>query len=153
MTIVAIFIAEKEQMPKPCQSILAIQGRGLEGDRYCLTESGNFISGKIPKKIQHVTLIEEEAYSDLKASRGIELNIHESRRNIVTRGVSLNDLVGREFLVGGVKMRGVELCEPCQGLEKRTKPGVLAGLLHRGGIRAEILNTAQIKIGDRIRPL
>ena len=77
----------------------------------------------------------------------------DARRNVVTRGVALNHLVGREFRVGGVRLRGVRLCEPCSHLEGLTRPGVLDGLVHRGGLRAQILTEGEIRVGDPIEPL
>src|SRR2546425_745966 len=76
----------------------------------------------------------------------------EARRNVVTRGAPLNHLVGREFLVGGVRLRGIRLCEPCSHLEGLTRRGVLAGLIHRGGLRAQILVGGGIRVGDLFIP-
>src|SRR5438093_10901328 len=76
----------------------------------------------------------------------------DARRNVVTRGVALNHLVGEEFLVGGVRLRGIRLCEPCSHLEGLTRRGVLAGLIHRGGLRAQILIGGEIRVGDPIVP-
>jgi MOSC domain-containing protein YiiM len=73
-----------------------------------------------------------------------------ARRNLVTRGVPLNHLVGREFQVGGVRLRGTRLCEPCQYLEGLTTKGVLAGLIHRGGLRADIVSGGTIRVGDLV---
>jgi MOSC domain-containing protein YiiM len=76
----------------------------------------------------------------------------ETRRNIATTGVPLNHLVDREFSVGEVRLRGTRLCEPCKYLEGLTRPGVMGGLVHRGGVRAQILNEGVIRVGDVIRP-
>jgi len=73
-----------------------------------------------------------------------------ARRNVVTRGVPLNHLVGREFQIGAVRLRGTRLCEPCAYLEGLTLPGVLAGLIHRGGLRAEIVTGGTIRVEDAI---
>jgi MOSC domain-containing protein YiiM len=97
-----------------------------------------------------VTLIEVEALEALQRDYGVELQPSESRRNIVTRGVALNHLIGREFSVGDVRLRGLELCEPCGHLEGLTRPGVKQGLIHRGGLRAQILSEGVINVGDRI---
>ena len=78
----------------------------------------------------------------------IELAPGAARRNLVTRGVPLNHLVGREFQVGVVRLHGTRLCEPCQYLEGLTAHGVLAGLIHRGGLRAKIIESGGIRVGD-----
>jgi MOSC domain-containing protein YiiM len=83
---------------------------------------------------------------------GIKVTAAETRRNIATTGVPLNHLVDREFSVGEVRLRGTRLCEPCKYLEGLTRPGVMGGLVHRGGVRAQILNEGVIRVGDVIRP-
>jgi len=74
----------------------------------------------------------------------------QSRRQVVVRGVRLNDLVGKRFSVGGVECVGVELCEPCQHLESMTRPGIMRDLVHRGGLNADILVGGTISIGDAV---
>jgi MOSC domain-containing protein YiiM len=97
-----------------------------------------------------VTLIEIEAIEALQRDYRIEMDPGDSRRNIVTRGVPLNHLVGREFKIGAVTLRGTRLCEPCSHLEKLSVKGVQRGLIHRGGLRAEILTSGMIRVGDQI---
>lgn len=140
----------------PAQSVTEVRarpGKGLEGDRY-FKEAGTY-SGKPGPRGQpparEVTLIEVEAIEALKRDYGIELDAGASRRNIVTRGVSLNHLVGREFRVGEVSMRGLRLCEPCAHLEELTQRGVLKALVHRGGLRAQIQTDGVIRVGDPVR--
>lgn len=126
----------------------AIAGVGLEGDRYA-TRTGSF-SAK-PKPGRQLTLIEAEAIEALERELGLALEPGATRRNLVTRGVALNHLVGREFTVGGVRLRGCELCEPCGDLARMTgKPQILPGLVHRGGLRAEILDGGVIRVGDPV---
>ena len=91
-----------------------------------------------------------EALDALQREYGIELAPGEARRNLVTRGVPLNHLVGREFTIGDVKIRGIRLCEPCSHLQALTKRPVIKGLRHRGGLRAQILSEGVIKVGDRV---
>ncbi len=122
-------------------------GKGLEGDRY-FNEVGSF--SKNPGLGREITLIEMEAVEALKQDYGIELNPKDSRRNIATRGVALNHLVGRQFKVGNVTLRGIRLCEPCSHLEKLTSKDVMRGLIHRGGLRAEILIGGVLRPGDVI---
>jgi MOSC domain-containing protein YiiM len=83
---------------------------------------------------------------------GIKLAAADTRRNIATSGVPLNHLVEREFWVGTVLMLGTRLCEPCKYLEDLTQRGVMSGLIHRGALRAKILNDGTIRVGDAVRP-
>lgn len=98
-----------------------------------------------------MALIEIEAIHALRRDAGIEIEPGESRRNIVTRGVPLNHLVGREFRVGKAVLRGVKLREPCEHVEGLTKRGVMHGLVHRGGLRAQVLTEGVIRVGDPVR--
>ena len=99
---------------------------------------------------RNLTLIEAEALDALEASTGVRLAPLDTRRNLITRGIGLNDLVGRRFRVGGVECLGQRLCDPCSHLEGRTAPGVLAGLEGRGGLRADILTDGEISVGDEV---
>ena len=129
-------------------SARAFAGRGLEGDRYA-TNAGTF-SAK-PGTGRQFTLIEAEAIEAYVAEFGHPLTVAETRRNVVTRGVRLNELVGREFLIGDVRVLGCRLCEPCTHLVRLTgNEQVLPGLEHRGGLRAELLSDGIIHVGDRI---
>jgi MOSC domain-containing protein YiiM len=120
----------------PVESVTAVAGQGLEGDRHFLPE-GQRAGGAI-------TLIEAEALED------IGLTGPQSRRQVVVRGVRLNDLVGKRFRVGEVDCLGVELCEPCLHLESLTRPGIIDDLLHRGGLNADILSSGTISVGDPV---
>jgi MOSC domain-containing protein YiiM len=148
-TVEAIHLAEREGDPTFAVSrVVALPGLGLAGDR--LVRKAEAAGETIEPKRQ-VTLIQAEMLEALQHEHGIELTAGESRRNICTRGVSLNDLVGRTFRVGAVRMRGIELCEPCRYLEKLTgRSGLVDGLLHRGGLRAQILSGGEIRVGDLI---
>ncbi|HEY3304030.1 MAG TPA: MOSC domain-containing protein [Candidatus Binatia bacterium] len=146
--IVSIHIAPSAAAPtKEVDGVRAVAGRGLEGDRY-FTGTGTY--SKPGASSAKVTLIEIEALEALKRDYGIDLKPGESRRNIVTRGVPLNHLVGREFKIGEVKLRGAHLCEPCAHLQKLTREGVMRGLVHRGGLNAEILTDGVIRVGDTV---
>lgn len=134
----------------PMQSVRginAVADRGLEGDRY-FSRSGTYSND--PGTGRHVTLIEIEAIEGLKREYGVELDAALARRNIVTRGAALNHLVGRTFRVGAVVLRGTRLCEPCAHMEKLTVKGTMRGLIHRGGLRAEIVTSGAIRVGDPI---
>ena len=128
------------------EQVQAVAAKGLEGDRYFLG-LGTFWK---PKPDYEVTLIEIEALEALQRDYGVALAPAEARRNIVTRGVALNHLVGREFQVGEAILRGLRLCEPCAHLERLTQRNVIPGLIHRGGLRAQILIGGTIKVGDRV---
>ena len=128
-------------------SVRAVAERGLKGDRY-FTGVGTY--SKKPGSGRQVTLIESEAIESLKRECGVELSPGQTRRNVVTRGVALNHLVDREFFLGEVRLRGMRLCEPCAHLERLSARGALRGLIHRGGLRAEILTGGRVKIGDAI---
>ena len=125
------------------ESVQAETGKGLQGDRY-------YSKGEKPDPARQVTLIESEAIQAVQHEASISLTPGASRRNLVTQGVPLNHLVGKEFYVGKVKLRGIRLCEPCKHLSEMTQPGVLPALVHRGGLRAEILTSGKIQIGDII---
>lgn len=125
----------------------AVPGHGLEGDRY-FNRSGTFWKDEPDYEL---TLIESEAFEGMKQESQLDLAPSEGRRNIVTRGVPLNHLVGHEFRLGAVTVRGIRLCEPCNHLAKvSARPGILSGLIHRGGLRAQILSDGIIKVGDDI---
>jgi MOSC domain-containing protein YiiM len=127
-----------EQLPQPVEAV-EVTAEGVLGDRYF---------GE-----RNLTLIEAEALEGLFEEAGIELTAAESRRQVLTRGVRLNDLVGTRFRVGEVECVGEEWCEPCSHLEGLTRPGVLRGLVHRGGLRADIVRDGRIAVGDEVAPL
>jgi MOSC domain-containing protein YiiM len=150
-SVEGIFIApEAGELPHPVPEVIAVAGRGLEGDRYFAGE-GTFYEER--KKGQDLTLIEAEAIEGLAGDTGIELGPGGSRRNVVTRGIGLNDLVGRRFTVGEIECVGRRLCDPCSHLESVTQPGVLKGLVNRGGLRADIVRGGRIVVGDRVSDL
>jgi MOSC domain-containing protein YiiM len=150
--VVSIHLAAAGAAPvREVVEVRAVAGKGLEGDRY-FTRSGTYSKPQRDPGTE-ATLIESEALEALTRDYGIELAPGASRRNIMTRGVALNDLVGREFTIGAVAFRGVRLCEPCAHLQKLTQPGVMRGLVHRGGLNAEILTDGAIRVGDAIHPV
>jgi MOSC domain-containing protein YiiM len=140
----AINIGPFEQLPAPVDRVTAHAGKGLVGNRYYFPEGAE--SGRA------LTLIAAEALEAMATEHGIELTGAESRRNVLTRGIDLNELVGKRFRVGAVECVGVELCEPCKDLERATKPGVIKGLTHRGGLNADILSDGEIAVGDEVAP-
>ena len=133
---------------QPVAEVRAVPGRGLEGDRYY---DGRGTFSPQPQKADfELTLIEEERVEAFARDFDLDFTAAHARRNVVTRGVDLNALVGREFRIGDVRVRGVRLCEPCHYLAKTTHPETLRGLVHKGGLRAQILSTGTIKTGDPI---
>jgi MOSC domain-containing protein YiiM len=147
--LVGIYTAGEKRAPlHAVNEIEAIAGAGLAGDRYC-KQQGTFTKGGGPDK--EVTLIEIEAIEAIAHEDNLNLEPGQARRNLVTRNVPLNHLVGREFLVGGVMLRGIRLCEPCGHLESLTCKGVASALHHRGGLRAQIVQGGMLRTGDVIR--
>lgn len=115
-------------------AVRAEAGAGLEGDYH-----------------GDLTLIAAEALEDLERDTGISVAGHDTRRNVLTRGIDLNALVGQRFTVGEVEAVGAELSEPCTKLQRLTgEPGVLRGLVHRGGLRAEVVSSGRIAVGDAV---
>jgi MOSC domain-containing protein YiiM len=146
-TVVSIHIAREAGGPMVgIDPARAVAGRGLEGDRY--HDGTGFYSGH-PGPIREVSLIEEETIEALRRDHNLALAPGVTRRNILTRGVPLNHLVGREFRVGGATLRGVELCEPCQHIVDVTgMRSLLPTLIHRGGLHAQVLGEGLIRPGD-----
>lgn len=144
----AIYIAHQRGEPTILvDQAHAVPGMGIEGDRYY----GRLdIPSNHPRPAREITLIEMEAIESMNQVDGIHLQPGETRRNIITRGVALNDLVDHVFYVGTVQLRGVRLCQPCQYLADRTDPRVLASMSDRGGLRAEIVTEGIIQINDSI---
>jgi MOSC domain-containing protein YiiM len=146
-TVESIYIASDAQKPmESVAQVAAIPGQGLEGDRYAL-KLGTFYK---PEPDRELTLIEAEAIEAIKRDYQIDLPAGDARRNIVTRNLPLNHLAGREFTIGDVRIRGLRLCEPCDHLQKLTGKPVIKSLLHRGGLRAQILTPGTIHVGDTI---
>ena len=121
---------------------VAVAGRGLEGDRY-FTGEGTF-SG--PGRGYQLTLVQAESLDE------VDLSWEEARRNVVTRGVTLNALVGRRFHIGPVECVGRRLAEPRAHLDSLTRPGLLRPLVHRAGLRADIVVSGMIESGDPVAP-
>ena len=137
-----IFVTpEHGELPEPVESVRAHAGRGLDGNRYFDEEAPP--GGAL-------TLIAAEAVEAMEREHGISLEARATRRNVVTRGIDVNELVGKRFRVGDVECEGVELCEPCAHLQSMTKDGVIKGLAHRGGLNADILSDGEISVGDAV---
>jgi MOSC domain-containing protein YiiM len=150
-TVIAIHLTDKAagQM-KAVPEARAEAGRGLEGDRY-YEKTGTY--SDTPGSGREVTLVESETIEALAKEYGVELAPGDTRRNITTRGIALNHLVDREFRVGEVTLRGTRLCEPCAHLQSMTHEKVLEGLVHRGGLRCDIVSGGVIRNGDTVEPV
>ena len=134
-----IFFGAIDEGPLEAADAVEVRtGAGIDGDRY-----GD----------KDITLFEAEAIEDLKTNTGIELKPSEIRRNVMTRGISLNDLLGHRIRVGDVEAVVTELCHPCSHLQKLTQPGVLRGLVTRGGLNADVVHGGAIRVGDQIEDL
>jgi len=148
--VIGIYVSEVKTAPMRSLSVAtAIPDKGFEGDRYAVG-AGSFTPRSDRLRGYDITLIESEVLDRLTLADGTRLAPEESRRNLVTRGIDLNALVGREFRIGPVRAFGQRLCEPCVHLQRLTRPGVVAGLVHRGGLRADLLSGGEIRVGDRI---
>jgi MOSC domain-containing protein YiiM len=146
--IEAIHLAETAGTPMHAvPRVRAIAGVGLEGDRYA-TGQGTWTPD--PRADRQITLIEAEEIEALAERDGIVLAPGDTRRNVTTRGVRLNELVGRRFRVGPIECEAIRLCEPCQGLTDLLGKPILKPLAHRAGIRALILTDGEIAIGDEV---
>jgi len=141
-----IFVTDtRGVLPEPVERIRVFAGGGLVGNRYF------FGNGDAPPG-RAVTLIAAEALEAFTQETGIELSAAESRRNVLTRGIDVNALVGKRFRVGAVECVGVELCEPCSHMQSLTRPGVLKGMVHRAGLNADIVTDGEIAVGDSVIP-
>lgn len=140
MAVEAIHLGA-EGVPKlwAVESVRAVAGKGLEGDRHFHEEGA--------RPGQALTLVEAEIVEEVGLAAG------ETRRQLTVRGVGLNELVGKRFFVGEVECYGVELCEPCSHLEGLTRPGIIKELAHRAGINADIVAGGTIRVGDSVREL
>ena len=150
-----IQISEDKGAPMQSLQHANVTEVGIEGDRYA-TGKGAFSKSPPPRNIdRHMTLIEQEAIDAIRTEENLEVTFADTRRNLLTIGIRLNDLVGKKFLIGDVLVEGVELCDPCG------RPGILSGredlkkrfkdaFENRGGLRVRVLTVGQIQEGDQI---
>jgi hypothetical protein len=143
-SVAALLLAPAAEAPLArADEAVAVAGRGLEGDRYAL---GRGTFGGAGRGYQ-LTLVESEVLDE------IGLPWEQARRNVVTRGIALNALVGRRFRVGAAECVGRRLAEPCAHLERLARPGLLRPLVHRGGLRADVVAGGPVRVGDEVVPL
>jgi MOSC domain-containing protein YiiM len=140
----AIFLSsEHGELPAPIERVRARAGRGLEGNRYYWDDGG-------APPGQALTLIASEAVEAVAGEGDVSVEPAATRRNVLTRGIDVNALVGKRFRIGTVECEGVELCEPCTSLEAMTQPGVVKAFVHRAGLNADILTDGEISLGDAV---
>lgn len=147
-SVIAIYIAPSATAAMESLSVAELEiGRGIVGDRY-YAQLGTFSKKNKVRPDQEVTLIESEEIDRFNGSTGLDLDYGATRRNVITRGVRLNDLVGQQFRVGAALLEGIRLCEPCAHLASLVSEKVLPGLVHRGGLRARVLSAGNISPSD-----
>ena len=143
-----IYICPKRGEPTVLiEQVHVVPGMGIEGDRYFIRHRTTNSASNLG---QEITLIEMEAIEAICHEDRVIITPGQTRRNIITRGISLNDLVDQTFRIGTIQLRGIRLCEPCNYLASRTDPRILHSLVHRGGLRAEIITEGIIHINDII---
>ncbi len=148
--VMGLYLADAKTAPmRPVTAATAIPGKGLEGDRYA-AGAGTFTPRSSRLRGYDLTLIESEVLERVRLADGTGLAPEESRRNVVTRDIDLNALVGRQFCIGPVRAFGQRLCEPCVHLQRLTRPGMVSALVHKGGLRADVIGGGEIRVGDRI---
>jgi hypothetical protein len=149
-TVEGLAVAPAAEAPMQLlEAAHARSGRGLDGDRYAVG-AGTFSPRADARPGYDLTLVAVEVLDELAAA-GHALPFAGTRRNVLTRGVDVNALVGRTFRIGDVVCAGRRLCEPCAHLERLSGPGVLRPLIHRGGLRADVLTDGEIRVGATIR--
>jgi MOSC domain-containing protein YiiM len=147
----AICIASGAAAPmQALTEIEAVAGIGLQGDRYA-ARIGTYSPRPTAPGAREVTLFETEALEALRAEYGLELSPTEHRRNLTMRGVRLNDLLGQRFRIGEVLLEGVKDCPPCEHLQRLVGKPVLAPLVNRGGLRARVVESGTIRVGDALQ--
>jgi len=150
--VLELYIAESAS--EPMQSIGLVQleaGKGIVGDRY-YSEQGTFSERLAGLPDKELTLIESEEVEAFNREQGFSFGYGEFRRNIVTQGVRLNELEGKEFTLGGVRLKGIRLCEPCAHLANILVPEIMPALVHKTGLRAQILSSGDVQLGDSLAP-
>lgn len=151
--VLAINISPEKGAPMQSIDAAEITESGIAGDRY---EAGKGAWSKVRNVVRHISLIESEAIGKANQEFDIDTMFSDTRRNVLTIGIPLNDLVGKQFSIGGVVVEGVELCEPCG------RPGILSkrdglklkfeeAFKGRGGLRVKVIKTGTIRAGDEIR--
>ncbi len=146
--VVGVYLAGAAgQTMRSVQSAVAVAGQGLVGDRY-QTGTGQWCYDR--RLYDDVTLIAVEALDAAGAEHGVHLRTGAARRNVETRGVDLEALVGRHFRIGEVVLRGNRVCEPCRYLDRVTGQPAKVALAGRGGLRATVITGGAVRVGDPV---
>lgn len=149
--VVAIHVAGTHSKPVEArEEVNVVAGRGIRGDRHFISTDS---PARSPGAGEDLTLIAAEAVDAVGCEFDIELGPGEHRRNVTTRGIALDDLVGERFRIGDAHCQGVMRCEPCRHLERLTEDGVIKALVHRGGLRADVLDSGTVHVGDHVERL
>ena len=148
--VLEIYIAKSgASTPQKQESAELVAGRGIVGDRY-YEETGTFSEKLAGLPDKELTLIESEEIDSFNNEFGFNFSYGDFRRNIVTTGIKLNDLVGEEFMMGSIRLRGVRLCEPCAHLASLLVSEIMPSLVHKTGLRAEIISSGNVSVGEVI---
>ncbi|MDG1494679.1 MAG: hypothetical protein P8Q91_02300 [Porticoccaceae bacterium] len=134
------------------QKVSLRAGKGIEGDRY-FSQTGKNRSNYQGQPDWEITLIESEVIEAFNRDMGHSFHQSDFRRNLVTEGIRLNDLVGKTFTINNVSFYGVQLCEPCASLQRRLAVSILPELVGKGGLRAQIRGNGVIALGDKLSPV
>ena len=134
------------------QKVSLRAGKGIEGDRY-FSQTGKNRSHYKGQPDWEITLIESEVIEAFNQQQGHSFHESDFRRNLVTQGIGLNDLVGKSFTINNVSFYGVQLCEPCASLQRRLAVSILPELVGKGGLRAQIRGNGVIAVGDPLTPV
>ena len=137
-------ISSKNNLPiTEMNSIKVLANQGIEGDRHFSEYNDPY---------NQLSLIESENIDYYNIKYGLNIPYIDFRRNVVTKGVKLNDLVGKRFFVGDVELEGIDLCRPCRHLcEVLNQDNIIKEFLRRGGIRCQILSSSTLTVGDKIK--
>lgn len=147
--VLGIYIADHAGGPmRSVDEAQVVCGQGIVGDRY-FAGAGKF-SPAVQDAAHEITLVEVEQVTHFNSAYGTTIRPEDLRRNLVTKGIGLNELVGSEFTVGSVVLKGIRLCEPCEYLAGLTHTDVLTGLLHRAGLRAGIVQGGIVRVRDTV---
>lgn len=148
--ILEIYIAKSgASMPRAIKVAELVAGKGIVGDRY-YNETGTFSKKLAGLPDKELTLIEAEEIDAFNQEFNFNLTYGDFRRNIVTAGVKLNELEGKDFMIGNVRLRGVRLCEPCAHLANLLVPDIMPSLVHKAGLRAQIITSGSVSTGDSL---
>jgi MOSC domain-containing protein YiiM len=149
-SVVEIYIAEKAGSPMLASEQIQLErSKGIIGDRYA-SECGTFSEKLAGLPDKEITLIESEMVTAFNIEQGFQYQAADFRRNLVTEGVRLNELVGKEFSVGNVRLKGIRLCEPCAHLAGVLTQAILPALVHKAGLRAQIIIDGEIRKNDSL---